>query len=732
MLVLLGSDRPPGTPASSAVQTLNQAQLTTPLGSRTVELPHKLEAAETQSNGAFVRYRLSLELNEKPQELQGVLVRKMSLAGTVRVNGESLGSCEHGELTHLRCLHQPWLFPAPAHLWRAGINTLDIELYANDQQINGLAPVMVGDAQTLNRDVYRWLKWWKFDLVAGLTWFAVLLGLCGLAITWALPQERVYLWFGLTCLVYALSNVNVLVTQPLMPLETFNMLVFASRLWCVPMMYMLVMSLFGKDRSWMGPSALGYCALAGLLIVLSDNPRRTALFFYLALIPLIPVLSVAMMRWTWVSRSRMQSAFTVIVLLLFGVGLLDFLRLGGSGPFEGVYLMTYGFGGVLLVMGALQLSLLAKALGEARSRGDALQVSVNAQKQELRSAQKTIEDMQRMALRVTENISAGTYVLETDEHQQPRFTFVSDRFLQMLDLRREEVMADPTVGFRCVHPEDFDAFMAENQRVFTTIEPFHWEGRIVVRGQERWLQVESVPRRLDTGGAVWEGLMLDITEQKMAELALQETNAKLLQMEVERSRHEERERLLQDMHDGFGSQLASARLLAEKGEMTQPDMAQILQDCMADLHLVMDTLGQNSSSLTDALADFRYRTQQRLGMTSLQLHWSLELDQAPSPPKHVVLHLLRILQEALNNAIRHSGAHHIWIHARHDPASQALHMSVTDDGCGMPSTLQHGRGLNNMRNRAHEIGGHLDIRPSASATGTTVELVWPQPHRQHE
>lgn len=80
--------------------------------------------------------------------------------------------------------------------------------------------------------------------------------------------------------------------------------------------------------------------------------------------------------------------------------------------------------------------------------------------------------MERTLLQLTENIPVGTYVLETDAQQQPRFTFLSDRWLQMLDVRREEVMADPGKGFSCVHPDDFEAFMALNRKVFAQIETF--------------------------------------------------------------------------------------------------------------------------------------------------------------------------------------------------------------------------------------------------------------------
>ena len=85
-----------------------------------------------------------------------------------------------------------------------------------------------------------------------------------------------------------------------------------------------------------------------------------------------------------------------------------------------------------------------------------------------------------------------------------------------------------------------------------------------------------------------------------------QAQAQLIAVEAERSRSEERENLLQDMHDGFGSQLASASILAERGGLSADAVAMLLQECMADLNLVIDTLGKSSDSLADALADFAF------------------------------------------------------------------------------------------------------------------------------
>jgi diguanylate cyclase (GGDEF)-like protein/PAS domain S-box-containing protein len=99
------------------------------------------------------------------------------------------------------------------------------------------------------------------------------------------------------------------------------------------------------------------------------------------------------------------------------------------------------------------------------------------------------------------------------------FRFVTERLLAMLDLPREVVLADARTVFQRVHPEDYPAFLALNQQVFTAPRPFLWEGRVVVRGAIRWWRLESIPRVLPDGRTLWEGVAIDITEAKDLEAA---------------------------------------------------------------------------------------------------------------------------------------------------------------------------------------------------------------------
>jgi PAS domain S-box-containing protein len=206
----------------------------------------------------------------------------------------------------------------------------------------------------------------------------------------------------------------------------------------------------------------------------------------------------------------------------------------------------------------------------------------------------------------------------------------------------------------------------------------------------------------------------DITERKRVEEAQQ----LLLQ---ERSRKDERQRLLQDIHDGFGSQLASARLRIEHGDLVQEEIAALLRECLDDLYLIVDTMSDEDKSLGAALADYRYRCDSRLADRSAQLEWHLDVEQCPMIGQRATLHILRLLQEALSNALKHADATRIAMSAVWSPEGQ-LELGVSDDGIGLPDPMRAGRGMSNMRRRAREIGATLEWERLSPGTRVLVTM----------
>ena len=209
-------------------------------------------------------------------------------------------------------------------------------------------------------------------------------------------------------------------------------------------------------------------------------------------------------------------------------------------------------------------------------------------------------------------------------------------------------------------------------------------------------------------------LDLNIRQRELAQKGL-------LALEISRSRTQEREMLLADMHDGLGSQIATARMRVERGEMSQAEVAHLLRECSADLHLMVDTLREQNDNLEAALVDYRTRIERRLVEHGIGLSWSVDLSHAPPMMARRMLQVLRIIQEAINNAVRHAGAREIIVAVRYLGDHEYV-IKVEDDGAGIADDVSPGRGISNMRRRARELGGSLEIRRRSGGRGTEVHL----------
>ncbi len=130
----------------------------------------------------------------------------------------------------------------------------------------------------------------------------------------------------------------------------------------------------------------------------------------------------------------------------------------------------------------------------------------------------------QVALELTENIPVGTYTMVLAAGgSAATFSFLSKRFLEIIGMSADEVRNDPLKAFSCVHPDDYDAWLRKNADAVARRIAFLGETRIVVRGETRWVRAESTPRKMPDGSTIWEGVLIDVTDQRRAEEALRES-----------------------------------------------------------------------------------------------------------------------------------------------------------------------------------------------------------------
>jgi signal transduction histidine kinase len=202
---------------------------------------------------------------------------------------------------------------------------------------------------------------------------------------------------------------------------------------------------------------------------------------------------------------------------------------------------------------------------------------------------------------------------------------------------------------------------------------------------------------------------------------------KMREVEGQAVRMEERQRLMQDMHDGLGSHLLTSLGMIERGAIGTKEVAVILREAIDDLRLVIDMLTPEQSDFVAALGNLRYRLEPRFAAAGIKMQWNVrELpDAVDLTPEHS-LQVLRIMQECFANITKHAKASEVTVTVRLVPGTtDQLEVKVEDNGVGLvkgAGTTQS-RGMDNMRRRAEKLSAVLGFpqRPS----GTCVELRLP-------
>ncbi|MEH1818639.1 MAG: PAS domain S-box protein [Nostoc sp.] len=105
--------------------------------------------------------------------------------------------------------------------------------------------------------------------------------------------------------------------------------------------------------------------------------------------------------------------------------------------------------------------------------------------------------------------------------------YISSGCKYLYELEPEAIQADYQVLYRLIHPQDIQAFVESITVCRTTGKPLYWEGQIVTpSGKLKWIQVTSQPILQEAGNLLWNGLVMDITEQKQAQEKLQASEAR--------------------------------------------------------------------------------------------------------------------------------------------------------------------------------------------------------------
>ncbi len=334
--------------------------------------------------------------------------------------------------------------------------------------------------------------------------------------------------------------------------------------------------------------------------------------------------------------------------------------------------------------------------------------------------------------------------------------YISSRFYEYTG-----APAGTAVGFgwmEYLHPDDKKDSLEQWLQCVKSGKGYESEYRIRgVDNQYRWFRARAVPLRNVDGSIIkWYGSCSDIHDSKMLERSIRENAIQLEKVVDSRTaelrklsgrlmtlQDEERRRIAREIHDGLGQELAAGKMILDGilAKNASPAVSQAANDASQLVDRAISQVRTISHLLHPPLLD-------EVGLVSA-LRWFLEglsersgiavrLEVDPPDLRRLRSELetaiFRIVQEALTNMFRHSGARNGNVRLAEQNGN--ITITVRDDGKGIEDGVIRlhpesvGVGIGGMRQRVAELGGSLRLANASSGTGTIVEVVIPT--RRHE
>jgi signal transduction histidine kinase len=278
-----------------------------------------------------------------------------------------------------------------------------------------------------------------------------------------------------------------------------------------------------------------------------------------------------------------------------------------------------------------------------------------------------------------------------------------------------------------IHPEDLQSLWAANARALERQEGYSKEYRLRRRdGEYRWMLDVATPR-FDGGGSFsgFIGSAVDITDQKLAREALENIGGKLIE-----AQEEERVRIARELHDDICQRLALLSMELEQavrgsnGSAGSPNqkIEEIRQHCAeiaGDVQALSHKLHSSKLEYLGVRAAIRSFCREFCQQYDVSIQFAEE-NFPDTVPRDISLSLFRVAQEALQNALKHSGVRQFSVSLR--GTADEVQLDVSDEGKGFDAEAalrEKGLGLVSMQERVHLVHGMLTIK-SAANSGTTI------------
>lgn len=318
------------------------------------------------------------------------------------------------------------------------------------------------------------------------------------------------------------------------------------------------------------------------------------------------------------------------------------------------------------------------------------------------------------------------------------FPYVSDGSRALLGLDPPALQDKPALFMDLIAPEDrasYDQSMAGSATNFTT---WNWEGRIK-KGTEKdikWISLRASPRRTSRREVVWDGIMTDITQNKLAEIEVKRSREQLAELSsyLQKVKEEERARIAREIHDDLGGTLTAIKIdllwLHNRLQAERLDLQEKVDSMDLLVDRAIEVTARIASDLRPGILDFgivaaiEWQAREFQSRTGIRCETASASEEISLDPD-LSVNLFRIFQETLTNVTKHANASMVRVTI--GESDGWLDLEVHDNGRGITRddmSKPKSFGIRGMLERTRHLGGNIEIS-GAPGKGTTLSVRLP-------
>ncbi|MCC7081647.1 MAG: response regulator [Burkholderiales bacterium] len=355
-------------------------------------------------------------------------------------------------------------------------------------------------------------------------------------------------------------------------------------------------------------------------------------------------------------------------------------------------------------------------------------------------AERELRENEARFRAIASNIPGTVYQFMLRRDGNRSFPYVSGDCSRLLGVSPEVLQASPGVFRELICPLDRDGYDQALGRSAEHLTDLNWEGRIQLPGSDeiKWINLRSSPRVLEDEALLWEGVIWNITQSKLAQIEIRRSRQQLQELSdhVQKVKEDERARIAREIHDDIGGNLTAIKIdLLWLANRLPTEQKSLHEKAVAIERLVdrtMETTQRISRDLRPGILDLGLIAAIEWQAEEFQRRMAIPCEVTTSDDdvyldQDLCVAIFRIFQETLTNISKYAEATRVDVSLV--VGEDVVVLEVFDNGRGIARdqlSKPGSFGIRGMQERARSLGGDVEIE-GLSGAGTRIKVEIPLP-----